>query len=232
VTGGSRTQLTGPRPGAADQLATWSPVPDLLAAACPPGTGRPAGFPDVTGPTHARAIDCVAWWGIAEGRADGTFGPDAPVTRGQLASFVVRMLEAVGGELPAPEHARFDDLTGSVHAERIEQLAEAGIVHGVGPRTFAPERPVTRAQMAAFLARAEAWRTGRALPAVPDAFTDDDGHALRQDIDRVAAVGISTGIDATRFGPGTSVTRAQMATFLARVVDRAVRDGSAAPPAG
>jgi hypothetical protein len=231
VAGGQRTQVTGPREGAADQLATWRPIPDLLAAACPTGRVPSAGFPDTTGHAHRRGIDCVAWWEVTEGRSDGSYGPDATVTRGQMASFVARALEAAGRELPPPVEPRFDDLAGSVHAERIEQLAEAGIVQGVGGRSFAPDRAVTRAQMAAYLARSEAWRTGHELPSVPDAFADDDGHALQRQIDQVAAVGLTTGIDGTRFGPGASVTRGQMATFLSRLLDRAVRDGAAAPPA-
>jgi hypothetical protein len=90
---------------------------------------------------------------------------------------------------------------------------------------------VTRARMAAFLARAEAGRTGQELPGVPDAFVDDQQHALQLEINRVASVGLTTGIRDDVFGPGMSVRRDQMATFLARLVDRAVRDGSATTPA-
>jgi hypothetical protein len=211
------------------QLAAWRPVPDLMAAACPAGAPR-ADYPDIDGLFHARAIDCVTWWGVAEGGTDGTFGPASSVTRGQMASFVVRALEAVGETLPAPPTPRFADTADTVHGERIEQLAEAGIVEGVGDSLFAPGRPVTRAQMAAFLARAEAWRTGTPLPAVPDAFTDDDGRVLEEEIDRVSAVGLATGIRDRTFAPGAEVSRGQMATFLARLLDRAVRDASASPP--
>jgi hypothetical protein len=89
---------------------------------------------------------------------------------------------------------------------------------------------VTRAQMAAFLARAEAWRSGSELPSVPDAFVDDGAHTLQREINQVASVGLTTGLDARSFGPGNTVNRSQMATFLARLIDRAVRDGSATAP--
>jgi Tol biopolymer transport system component len=225
VAGGPRAQLTGPRDDTNDQLATWRPVPDLMAAACPSGGVPRSGFADVTG-VHRRSVDCLRWWGVAEGFGEGRFAPQESVTRAQMATSVVRTLEAAGETLPASSAPRFSDLDGSVHAQRIEQLAEAGIVQGFSDGVFAPSRPVTRAQMAAFLARAEAWRAGAELPAVPDAFLDDQAHVLQREINQVAAVGLSTGVHERTFAPGSIVTRGQMATFLARLLDRAVRDGS------
>jgi hypothetical protein len=232
VAGGTRVQLTDAGAGESSELhrlAAWRPVPDLTASACPAGAPR-AGYPDTAGLFHARAIDCVTWWGVAEGGTDGTFAPTSSVTRGQMAAFVVRALEAAGETLPAPPAPRFSDSGGTVHGERIEQLAEAGIVEGVGGGLFAPGRPVSRAQMAAFLARAEAWRTGAPLPSVPDAFRDDDGRTLEVEINRVSAVGLATGIRGRTYAPSAEVSRGQMASFLARLLDRAVRDGSVSPP--
>lgn len=48
-----------------------------VAGACP-GTVPRAGFPDVEGGTHAVAIDCVAWWQVAAGDAEGHFQPGGP----------------------------------------------------------------------------------------------------------------------------------------------------------
>ena len=54
------------------------------------GTGT---FPDTRGSTHEAAIDAVSAAGITEGFGDGTFRPGARVTRGQMASFLVRALD-------------------------------------------------------------------------------------------------------------------------------------------
>lgn len=55
----------------------------------PPGT---ATFSDVAGNVHAEAIAAVAEAGITTGFPDGTFRPNDPVTRGQMATFLFRAL--------------------------------------------------------------------------------------------------------------------------------------------
>ena len=55
------------------------------------------------------------------------------------------------------------------------------------------------------------------LPAATrDYFTDDNDSQHEGDINRIAAAGITAGCTATRFCPRASVTREQMASFLAR----------------
>src|SRR5690606_40769712 len=77
---------------------------------------------------------------------------DDPVTRGQMAAFLVRAL----GLPPAPP-GTFTDTTGTVFARDIDSLALSGITRGCNPPAndrFCPDDPVTRRQMAAFLRRA------------------------------------------------------------------------------
>ena len=57
-------------------------------------------------------------------------------------------------DLPGGTSGRFSDTGGSLHAENIDKLAEAGITAGCGQGPYCPDRHVTRAQMATFLARA------------------------------------------------------------------------------
>jgi len=86
-----------------------------------------------------------------------------------------------------------------------------GVSKGCSDTTFCPRSAVTREQMASFLARS--FR----LPAAPrDYFRDDEESAHENDINRLAAAGISGGCAAVRFCPGAAVTREQMASFLAR----------------
>ena len=76
-----------------------------------------------------------------------------------------------------------------------------------------PAHPVTREQMASFLARAQSLP-----PAMTDYFNDDSGSAHQAAINSIRAVSITTGCSATSFCPYTPTTRAQMASFLVRAL--------------
>lgn len=82
------------------------------------------------------------------------FCPGDPVTRGQMAAFLVRALDLPPGE------EKFVDDDNSIFEGEIEALAAAGITIGCNPpinNEFCPANHVTRAQMAAFLHRASEW---------------------------------------------------------------------------
>jgi hypothetical protein len=113
----------------------------------------------------------------------------------------------VGDGLP------FTDIARSAFVDEIVWLAEQGITTGCSATRFCPTDPVTRGQMASFLARAFD------LPAAgADYFTDDEGTSHEDNINRIAQAGITTGCEADRFCPAGTVTRGQMASFLARAL--------------
>ena len=113
-----------------------------------------------------------------------------------------------------------------MHADSIDRLYAERVTTGcrAEPLLFCPFFPVTRAQMASFLARA------LKLPAAPSAeFTDVAPRSVHAaNIDRLHAAGITVGCDTEpwRYCPDLPVTRAQMASFLARALSL-----PAAPPA-
>lgn len=223
-------------PGSEVVTEAWSQsasTPRVSAQAIEPACAdAPAGrFLDVSG-VHAEAIDCIGWWGITQGGTDGTFRPDVPVTRAQMASFVARTIDLSGGDLPTSASSAFDDTVGSVHATAIDQLAELGVVGGISEGVFAPDRSVSRAQMASFLARAWEARTGAPLPIGDVDFPDIAGDFHADNIRRIATAGLTGGTAAGTYEPSAVVPRAQMATFLARLLAALVEQGYATyPPA-
>lgn len=101
-------------------------------------------------------INALATAGISKGCNPPTndrYCPDDPVTRGQMAAFLVRAFEYTddgGGDL-------FDDDGSSVFERDIDRLGAAGVTKGCNPPTnnlYCPDEPVLRGQMASFLARA------------------------------------------------------------------------------
>jgi hypothetical protein len=143
------------------------------------------------------------------------FCPDDPVTRGQMAAFLVRAL-GLSDRLVDP----FVDDDGSVFETDIEKLAAAGITRGCNPPIndrFCPTDAVTREQMAAFLVRA----LGYTDAGGGDLFIDDDESVFESDIDRLATAGVTKGCNPPAndmFCPTEVVTRGQMAAFLHRAL--------------
>lgn len=211
-------------------------VPDAPTArptdvACPAPVPD-GGFSDVTATNvHAVPIDCIAWWGVTTGIGGGRYGPTREVSRGQMASFVVRLLEQAGMRLPTDPEDRFVDDDGTAHEPAINALAELGVVRGTARGRFEPTRSVTRAQMATYLTQALEARTGLDIPEdVADYFSDDDGTAHERRIDQAASLGVASGTGAGRYDPSASVRRDQMSSFLARLLDLLVVEGHAHPP--
>ena len=171
-------------------------------------------FSDIDGHRFEADIEWMRLAGLTEGCGGGQFCPDAPVTRGQMASFLVRALA-----LPATSINAFTDDDGLANEDAINRLAAAGITTGCAPTRFCPAANVTRVEMATFLAR------GFDLPlATRDWFGDDDGYVHQTNVNRLAESGITSGCGHSRFCPSDLVTRGQMAAFLHRALT------SAGPP--
>ena len=114
------------------------------------------GFVDVPGgSTFATDIGKLATAGITTGcnpPSNDRFCANDPVTRGQIAGFLVRALA-----LSEIGHPGFVDVpSGSTFATDIVKLATAGITRGCNPPAndrFCPEDPVTRGELAALIHR-------------------------------------------------------------------------------
>jgi hypothetical protein len=170
-----------------------------------PNLGPDGWFGDDNGNVHEANINLIAYLGITLGTSEDTFSPDDSMTRGQMAAFIRRALD-----LPSSSTDFFTDDDDSIFEDDINAIAAVGIARG-SDGEFRPTETITRGQMAAFLNRAFD------LPASStDFFTDDDDSIFEDDINAIADAGITVGTSDTEFSPNDPVTRAQMATFLAR----------------
>lgn len=132
-------------------------APELLGPGGTGGTGDR--FVDIDGNVHAVAINRLAEAGLVSGGPaglpDDEFGPALVVTRGQMASFIHRVHSlANGGDELRTGIDFFDDDNRVVHEQAIDALAGVGIVGGRSVGAYAPEDPVRRDAMAAFVLRA------------------------------------------------------------------------------
>lgn len=99
----------------------------------------------------ARWIEQMAAEGITGGCGNGNYCPNAPVTRAQMAVFLLVAEHGTGYTPPAATGVFADVPVGDPFAPWIEQLAAEGITGGCGGGNYCPATPVTRGQMAVFL---------------------------------------------------------------------------------
>ena len=202
-------------------------APPALAAgsdgpACPVGIVPDAGFTDIEpGNPHDTAIDCIAWYQITTGKTATTYDPNGSLLRWEMALFLNRTFEANlhVDEVPGNPQG-FTDIGGvSLEAQKaINQLKELSITSGTSPTTYEPQGLLTRAQMALFLTRLM-HAEGIALPDGSDqGFTGIGGVSpeAQKAINQMKQLGITSGVTPTTYDPSGTVTRAQMASFLAR----------------
>jgi hypothetical protein len=98
----------------------------------------------------------------------------------------------------------------------VETVFHNGITSGCGGTSYCPEQPVSRAQMAVLLLRAEHGAAYIPPAATGSVFADVPANAFAADwIERLDAEGITAGCgNGTNYCPASPVTRAQMAVFL------------------
>ena len=174
--------------------------------------------------THAGAVDCLLWWAVTQGRSSGVYDPGSGVTRGQMASFLVRLLQRTGAQVPDSPADRFPDDDGSTHEANINRLAALEITGGYGDGKYRPDQQVPRDQMASFLVRVAEKQLETALPAGADAFGDDSTSTHQSNINKAAAAGLTGGTAGGGYDPAGTVRRDQMASFLTRLLDLVVAD--------
>ena len=153
VTAGCGTGVYCPAlPVTREQMAVFLLKSKYGASYDPPDcTGT---FPDVPCPSlYADWIEQLAVEGITAGCGGGQFCPDAPVTREQMAVFLLKT-EHGAAYVPPACTGVFDDVPcPSTYARWIERLAAEQITVGCGGNNYCPDNPVARAAMATFLAK-------------------------------------------------------------------------------
>ena len=108
-------------------------------------------FPDVPSAHWAqRVVSRAATLGLITGYANGNFGPDNKVTRGQVAVILWRM---AGQPAASPGAKSFSDVAaGRYYYDAVRWASSAGVVSGYAGGKFGPDDEVTREQLTVMLA--------------------------------------------------------------------------------
>lgn len=123
------------------------------AAYAPPPCTTPT-FSDVPcTSSFAPWVNQIAAEGITTGCGGGNYCPSAAVTREQMAVFLLATKEGTGYTPPACGSPSFADVPcSSSFAVWVNEIARRGVTGGCGGGNYCPANPVTRGQIAVFLA--------------------------------------------------------------------------------
>jgi glucose/arabinose dehydrogenase len=178
----------------------------------------PYSFADVT-PTYFAwpFVEAIYGRAITSGCGGDNYCPESTITRAQMAVFLL-VAEHGPGYMPPPATGTvFNDVpAGSFAAAFIEQLAHEGVTTGCGGGNYCPGSPTTRDQMATFLLLTKEGSSYTPPACTTPTFSDVPcSNSFAPWIDELARRGITGGCGGGGYCPSASVTRGQMAVFLA-----------------
>lgn len=161
------------------------------------------------------AVQYVSENNLMNGVAENAFGPDIHTTRGMLVTILHRM----EGEPQAGEHSFTDVAEDKYYADAVAWAAENDIVNGYSDTVFAPEKAMSREEMAVVLYRYAQYK-GWDVSAQGDLsrYADSESVSAWSTEAMTWAVGakVMDGMDG-RLAPQGDALRSQTATVLMRV---------------
>ena len=171
--------------------------------------------------------DSVFWaWknGVMQGTSETLFSPDLTTSRGMIVTVLYRL----AGSPQAPARSPFADVSADAwYAGPVSWAAWYGIVTGYDGKTFGPDDPITREQMAAVFYRYAAFR-GLDVSASASLTGFSDAGKVHDYADTplswAVAMGLIRGMGDGTLAPQGRATRAQAAAILQRFDGQYPRD--------
>ena len=170
---------------------------------------------------YSKAVTFCAARGITTGTTAATFSPDAPLTRGQ---FITMLLRAYGITADASPEDNFADAGNTYYTGYLSAAKSLGIITGVSDNKCEPDRAVTRQEMFTML-----YRLLKALDALPAAasgrtladFADAGSIAdyAKDAMSSLVSSGVITG-SGSLLNPVSPCSRAQMAQVLYTILNQ------------
>ena len=190
----------------AASLAALVAISALPISACAAATNDQA-------PIKAPVLNTTDHMQYMNGYEDGTFRPNASITRAEACKLIASLLtESSGGS-----DALFSDVTADAwYAEAVEEMTGYSLVSGYSDGTFRPSAKITRAEFVTILSRIPHDDKG-----TEGSFTDvPKTHWAYDAVQTALAQGWVTGDPSGNFRPDDSITRAEVVTVLNRILGR------------
>lgn len=166
----------------------------------------------------------VSRYGYMEGIGNQKFAPQSTLTRGMTVTILGRIAQ-IREELYTIQTGFTDVSPDRFYGPYVAWAAESGVTKGMTETTFAPDSPVTREQMAAFIARFADymyWTLDETDTPVAG-FRDQPAvsNFARGSLELMRTTGIIQGDTNGNFNPQNPITRAETAAMISRLIDAA-----------
>ncbi|WP_164985005.1 S-layer homology domain-containing protein [Ammoniphilus sp. CFH 90114] len=148
---------------------------------------------------------------LLRGYSDDTFRPGQQITREEVATLLTQALR-----FDIKKDGGFKDVSASRWSfPYVSTISVYGMMKGYPDQTFRPAHPITRAEFAAALARSFAVTPKNGTES---SFSDIHQHWAREDIVKLQQAGILSGYQDGSFRPDQTVSRAETAAMLHRIL--------------
>lgn len=178
-------------------------------------SGAQAAFADVPNSAYYKsAVDWAVSKGVTAGKDTNHFDPSGICTRAQTVTFMWR---AAGSPTASGTNPFTDVQSTDYYYNAVLWAVQNNITSGISATQFAPNKPISRAQVACFLYK----QAGSPMVPGYDKFSDVPyGRYYTEAVRWAEQKDITTGTSKELFSPDKSCTRAQIVTFLKRYEER------------
>lgn len=204
------TQVNPFKAGVVSQETVLKTVNEAIAAT----KNEQKKFSDISGHWANRSIGAAVKLRMVEGYENGSFRPNASVTRAEFTAMIARAFGL--GENSAS--ASFKDTKSSWAAGYISALADKGVITGYADGSFKPNATISRAEMVTIIARV--LDLNALATSAPTSFSDvDSSNWAAEAITQASSANLVQGLSSSVFSPSGKATRAEAVTIIIRALE-------------
>lgn len=180
-------------------------------------------FKDIQGHWAKDSIEIMVSRQIVNGTSEQEFSPDKNITRAEFVALLSRALD-----MPkADATKKFNDVEGKWYADAVNSAYKAGIVNGMNGGMFAPDKSITREEMATMIMKAYSYAKDEniedMLSTKEFAFGDENECSAwaKKNIELANEKGLMNGYSQDKtFRPKNNTTRAEAVVVLKNLLSK------------
>lgn len=175
----------------------------------------PSDFVDFPNDWSQGAMTAAVENGLLGGVGDGRIAPQGEVTRAQMAAIINR---AFGAEKTASLTGYTDVAVNAWYATDMAKAVQMGTFSGSGNGLLEPDRAITREEAFSVLARAFALEAGDDSSLASFSDGAQVSSWAKGSVSAMVAAGYVNGSDGNRLNPQQTITRAEFAAVMSKIV--------------